>query len=220
VSQENAMVSKETFKPMLTSVSSSYQEVRHEAFHPLQGEVFWELRDGDSVQTGHMKNMVTLDAGVLLARLLKGTGVIHQSEPSWGAYVLAVGTGDIGWDPLAPPGPTNTQRSLFNELARKTFSSASFITSTGSISGVPTNIIDLTATFSMGEATGPWMEMGILGGDVDPILTNRNPVLPPNGIYDPTVDLVGKDTLVNYISFPVISKSPTGVLTWTWRLSF
>ena len=213
------MPSKETFKPMLAGVSSSYQETRCDTFHSLQGEVSWELRDLDDVKTGHMKNMVTLDAGILLARLLRGTGIIHQSEPSWGSYVLAVGTGDIGWDPLAPPGPTNTQRSLFNELARKTFSSADFITSGGSISGVPTNIIDLTAIFAPGEATGPWMEMGILGGDVDPVLANRNPVLPPNGIYDPTVDLVGKDTLVNYISFPVISKSPTSTLSWTWRLT-
>ena len=213
------MLSKEIFRPVLAQVSSGCQEIRHDTFRGLQGEVFWELRDGDNVQTGHMKNVITLDAGILLARLLRGTGIIHQSEPNWGAYVLAVGTGDIGWDPLAPPGPTNTQRSLFNELSRKLFSSTQFITSTGAISGVPTNIIDLTTTFNMGEATGPLMEMGILGGDVDPILTNRNPVLPPNGIYDPTVDLTGKDILVNYISFPVINKSPTASLTWVWRLT-
>jgi len=33
------------------------------------------------------------------------------------------------------------------------------------------------------------------------------------------VNLVGKDTLVNYLTFPVINKPPTSTLSWTWRIT-
>ncbi len=67
---------------------------------------------------------------------------------------------------------------------------------------------------------GPLVEMGILGGDVDTNLSITNPILPPNGIYDPLVDVVGKDMLVNYLTFQVINKPSTSRLSWVWRLSF
>lgn len=205
--------------PRFTLGGSSRDE-----FRKIRGEVFWTLRDALTGQetSGHIKNIVTLDASVLIARLLKGTGtsVAHQSEPSFGVYALAVGTGDISWNLQNPPPATNTQRSLFNELARKAIQSTSFITGGGTISGVPTNIVDFTTTFAESEAVGPIAEMGLLGGDISTNMSVKNPVLPPNGIYDPTVDLVGLDTLVNYITFPVINKPATSTLSWTWRLTF
>jgi hypothetical protein len=81
-------------------------------------------------------------------------------------------------------------------------------------------VIDLTTTFLESEAVGPITEMGILGGDIDINMAVRNPVLPPNGPYDPTVDVSGKDTLLNYVTFPVINKPSDGRLNWTWRLTF
>ena len=187
------------------------------------GEVFWQLRDGKTGRLqdeGHLKNVVTKDASILVARLMKGTATPNLSEASFGVFALAVGTGDVGWDPLNPPGATDTQRSLYNELARKQVTNSDFITSTGTISGIPTKVVDFTTTFSESEAVGALTEMGLLGGDVDTNMAVLNPVLPPNGTYDDTVDLVGKDTLVNYLTFGAISKPATSTLTWTWRLTF
>lgn len=190
----------------------------------IKGEVFWEMKDSATgeITGGHLKNVVTLDASILLARFIKGTGtaVPYLSEPKFGGYALAVGTGDVAWNPLLPPAATPTQRSLYNELSRKAISSTSFITSSGTISGVPTNVIDLTTIFAEAEAVGALTEMGIIGGDLNTNMAILNPVLPPNGTYDPTVNLVGLDTLVNYLTFPVINKPATATLSWTWRLSF
>lgn len=182
----------------------------------IRGEVFWVMTDHATgeITKGHLPNKVTLDASILIARLLK-----DKSEPDYGIYALAVGTGDISWDPNHPPAATNTQRSLFNELARKAVSSTNFIDSQGNVSGVPTNIVDFTTTFAPGEATGPLTEMGLLGGDIDPILANTNPVLPPNGVYVPTVNTVGKDSLLNFLTFPCINKPALSSISWTWRLS-
>ena len=108
----------------------------------FSGEIFWTLRDGKTgrvQERGHFKNIVTLDAGILIARLLKTpSSVPNTCEPNYGIFALAVGTGDSGWDPLDPPAATNTQRSLYNELARKQIASSDFIDENGAISGIPT----------------------------------------------------------------------------------
>jgi hypothetical protein len=152
---------------------------------------------------------------------LKGTGtsIPNQCIPSFGIYALAVGTGDTSWDPLNPPPGNVYQRSLYNELARKTVSVTSFIKEDGTISGVRTHVVDFTTTFTESEAVGTLTEMGLLGGDVNSNMSLRNPILPPNGPYDPTVDVTGKDILVNYVSFPAITKPHNSTLSWTWRIT-
>lgn len=213
---------KDRFRNPQTSVRT-HLSTREEPFRPYRGEVFWELRDsetGEILDSGHMENIVTLDASILLARLMKSPPTPNMSEPAFGAYALAVGTGDVGWDINNPPIATNTQRSLYNELARKQLQLLEFIDSGGSVSGIPTNVIDLTTTFTESEAVGPLVEMGILGGDIDTNMAVTNPILPPNGIYDATVDVTGKDALVNYLTFPVINKPANSQLGWTWRFTF
>ncbi len=190
---------------------------------PYSGEVFWQVRDaatGELQSEGHRKNIVTRDASILVARLMKSPPVPNTSEPRFGCYALAVGTGDVGWDLQNPPVATDTQRSLYNEISRKQMQVSEFIDGDGGVSGIPTRVVDFTTTFSESEAVGPLVEMGILGGDVDTNLSIRNPILPPNGVYDDSVDVTGKDMLVNYISYPVINKPATSTLSWTWRLSF
>lgn len=193
-----------------------------ERFKFPRGEIFWTLRNSDTGETksGHLKNVVTLDSGILLSSFMKGTGSPspNQCVPNFGVYALAVGTGDMSWNPMNPPAATVTQRSLYNELARKSVASTSFINSDGSISGVRTNIVDFTTTFTESEAVGSLTEMGLIGGDVDTNMSVRNPILPPNGVYDPTVDVSGKDILVNYVTFSAVSKPPNSTLSWTWRL--
>jgi hypothetical protein len=133
---------------------------------------------------------------------------------------LAIGTGDISWDATDPPPANDTQRSLYNELARKTFASSQFIDDNGNPSGIRTHIIDLTCTFAESEAVGQLCEMGIIGGDCSTDLSQRNPILPPNGQYDPTVDVTGKDLLINYKTFGMITKPSNAKLVYCWRLTF
>jgi hypothetical protein len=121
---------------------------------------------------------------------------------------------------MNPPPANWEQRSLYNELARKAIASTSFIDEEGSVSGVRTHIVDFTTTFTESEAVGALTEMGLIGGDVDTNMAVRNPILPPNGPYDPTVDVTGKDILVNYVTFPAINKPPISTLSWCWRLSW
>lgn len=204
-------------------VASLASNVLHkEKLHLPKGEVFWVLRDsaGNVRDEGHFPNVVTRDASILVARLVKGTTSPNQSEPSFGAYCLAVGTGDVGWNLQSPPSATNTQRSLFNEIGRKVFSSTTFVAADGSPTSIPTNVVDLTTIFSESEAVGALTEMGIIGGDCSTNMATRNPILPANGAYDDTVDTVGKDLLVNYRTFKVINKDSESTLSWTWRLTF
>lgn len=213
-------INKEYFNPIQSS-TISFGMSSSDLIPIYKGEIFWELKHQDGkIERGHYQNLVTLDAGILLTRLIKSPPVPNVSEPKYGTFALAVGTGDIGWDPLNPPPATNTQRSLYNELARKQIVNSDFITATGTISGVPTNKVDFTTIFSESEAVGALTEMGLLGGDINSNMAIRNPILPANGTYDPAIDVTGKDLLVNYLTFPVINKPATSTLQWTWRLSF
>lgn len=184
----------------------------------IRGDVFLYLRDG---ATGKLqgawerRNLVVKDASILIARLMK-----DNAEPPHGVYALAVGSGDVGWNPMAPPAPTDTQRSLYSEISRKAFASTSFIDAGGLPTAIPTNVVDFETTFTESEAVGPLVEMGLLGGNINSNLAIKNPVLPPNGPYNAAVDLTTRDTLVNYLTFPVINKPATSTFTIVWRLTF
>lgn len=183
----------------------------------IQGELFLECKDSitGEVQRLHWKNVITTDASILVARLIK-----DSLEPPHGAFALAVGGGDSGWDLQHPPAPTVNQRALYSELSRKTFTSTQFVNASGTPVAYPTHVVDFTTTFTESEAVGPWVEMGIIGGNVSSNMSVRNPVSPPNGTYDPTVDLTLYETLINYLTFPVINKPATSTYTLTWRLTF
>ena len=53
---------------------------------------------------------------------------------------------------------------------------------------------------------------------MNPLVLNPVPSVFP--AYDPTVDLTLFDVEVNYLTFSVVSKPSTSVLTITWRLTF
>lgn len=186
--------------------------------YKIRGDVFITMRDattGDVQEEREHRNLVVKDASILIARLVK-----NNQEPPFGAFCLAIGTGDVGWNVLAPPAATNTQRALYSELSRKTFANTQFIDAGGIPTSIPTNVVDFTTTFSESEAVGPLVEMGIIGGNVSTNLAVRNAVSPPNGPYNPAVDLTSKETILNYLTFAVISKPPTSTLSITWRLTF
>ncbi len=184
----------------------------------IRGDVFFLMKDAASGEVQHdscIRNVVVMDASILIARLMK-----NSSEPPHGIFGLAVGTGDSGWNPLSPPAATNTQRALYAEITRKTFTATEFITASGAPVAYQTRVVDFTTTFTESEAVGPLVEMGLIGGNVSSNLAVRNPVSPANGPYNAAVDLTAYETLCNYLTFNVISKPATSTLSIKWRLTF
>jgi hypothetical protein len=214
------MQHRDSFRRMGSALMGALR-VRHEERVGciIRGDIFMTLRDAKTKRVQRHQefhNLIVRDASILVARLMK-----DNQEPPKAAYVLAVGTGDSGWNPMSPPAPTNTQRALYSELTRKTFSSTEFIDSTGVPVARPTNVVDFTTTFVESEAVGPLVEMGLIGGNISTNLSIRNAVTPANGPYDsPIVDLTTKETLINYLTFPVWNKPATSELEIVWRLTF
>ena len=181
----------------------------------LKGEVFIEMVDAESgevLHKEHRQNVITLDAGILVALLLR-----DPDSRTHGFNMLSVGTGASG-ALLSPNAPDPRQRKLNAEIARKPWSSTTFRNADGDAVAIPTNIVDYTCTFDEGEAVGPLNEMGIQSTiSANPAITNPNPNVFPN--RDVTLDLTLYDILGNYLTFSVISKPNTARLTITWRIT-
>lgn len=184
-------------------------------FAPKKGTFIFDMRDaktGEQLVYWEKDNIITLDAGILGASLYTGNAV----NPL-GLRMLAVGTGATG-PILTPDAPTNVQRSLNNEIERKAFSSTQYRNASGVAVSYRTNIVDYTTTFTEAEAVGPLNEMGLISPfSNNPAITNPIPTTP---VYDSTVDVTGKDLLANYITYGVIVKPATAILSLSWRLTF
>lgn len=182
----------------------------------VKGEVFFEITHPDNTkELLHRNNIYTLDGGILAAMLFSASAL---GVSVTGPLALAVGTGATGAI-LNPDLADNRQRQLNTEIARKEFSAVVFRTSTGAISTVPTNIVDFTAVFTESEANASLNEMGLISPfDLD--LTVTTPVEATFPSYDTTIDMTSYDKLLNYLTFPVISKISGSVLAITWRLTF
>jgi len=166
----------------------------------LRGEFHIICRDaktGRILEERHGHNIIVNTASILIARLLK-----DNHEPTSGISYLAVGTGAVGWNLQNPPQPTVSQTMLYSEIARKAFTTedVNFIDpETGDPTTVPTGVVDFTVTFNETEAVGPWVEMGLFGGDA--------------------TELKDSGTEVNYRTFPVLNKSSSMVMTITFRIT-
>ena len=209
---------KERFKRSRDGVNMGF-ELRHTDLAGLsqaKGEVFITLTDGktgDVLQEIHKPNVITADASILAAILFR-----DPDSRDNGANMLAVGTGATG-SLLSPNAPDPAQRKLNTEIARKPWSTTVFRDSGGNAVAIPTNVVDFTCTYDESEAVGPLNEMGILSTISDnPLTLNPNPDAYPT--RDLTRDLTLYDILVNYLTFPVISKPATARLTITWRITF
>jgi len=170
----------------------------------IKGELFLTLNHNDGrVEKVHMKNVIVDSASKLIARLLAdGQTSLDPSGPAHGIWVLAVGTGDPGWDQNNPPDATETQSKLEAELARKRFANVNFVKTDGS--GLPatkvTNIIDFQCVFNESEAVGPIVELGMFGGDVIETAADSG-------------------TMLNYRTIAVINKPNTATLSVIFRIT-
>lgn len=181
----------------------------------VRGEVFLEMRDaatGALLHEEHRSNLIMLDAGILVAMLLR-----DPSSRPLGVNMLAVGTGAMG-PILSPNAPDNRQRKLNAEIARKTFSSTTFRDSLGNAVSYPTNVTDFVCSFGEAEAVGPLNEMGL----VATLSANASTLSPNPDTYpsrDTTRNLTEFDIFLNVLNFAVISKPSTAVLSITWRIT-
>jgi hypothetical protein len=193
------MLFRETLRRATERLFAGFRIRYEEKLNPLHGEYWMHLRDaktGELLEERHGTNIIVNSASILIARLLK-----DPNEPGGGITYLAVGTGGPGWNLQNPPQPTVTQTALFREIARKAFTEdVTFIDPvTGDHTIVPTNVVDYVATFAETEAVGPWVEMGLFGGDA--------------------TDMLNSGTEVNYRTFPVINKTNSMTLTITFRIT-
>jgi len=191
----------EALRRTAESVFSAFTlKYREEGLTLKSGEVWITAKDtktGEEKEVYHSKNIIVNTASILIARLLK-----DNSEPDGGITYLAVGTGASGWDLQNPPQPQNYQTKLNNEISRKAFTTenVTFVDpDTGDPTTVPTNVLDFTATFAETEAVGPWVEMGLFGGDA--------------------TDLADSGTMINYRTFPVLNKQSSMTTTIIFRIT-
>ena len=93
-----------------------------------------------------------------------------------------------------------TDIKLVGEIARKPFTSWSFVDENDQVSEIPTNILKLVTTFTESEAVGPLTEMGLFGGNA--------------------TEEKDSGYMFNRKSFEIWSKNSDSRLTISWRLSF
>ena len=180
-----------------------------------KGEFIFDMRDartGEQLVYWQKPQIITLDASLLVAILLK-----DKASRTNSVNMLAVGTGATG-SLLSPDAPDNRYRKLNAELARKAFSSTQYRDGTGAAVAYPCNVIDFTTSFGEAEAVGPLNEMGLVSSlSSSASILNPNPNTFPT--RDTTVDVSEYDILVNLLTFSVVSKPSTAVLTITWRIT-
>ena len=184
---------------------------------PFTGQIWYKLeRPGETLDFTYLgKNIITNDASILVARL-----IADPTEPSAGAFALAVGSGDVGWNLQSVPTASATQGSLYVEIDRKQFSAIDFIDGGGSVSAIPTNILDFTTTFSTSEAVGALVEMGIVCAPVDITPPLVSTPIAEGDWGDAAIDRRIYDTFLNVRNFNVLNKPGTMTLTFVWRVTF
>lgn len=211
------MLFKDRLRRAGEAIKFAWRSIYHDEIptREVRGDVFIEMRDartGELLHKWERRNLIVYDAGIQVARLLK-----DPLEPAHGINMLAVGTGATG-ALLSPDAPDPRQRKLNAEIERKAFSSTTFRDGSGNAVSIPTSIVDYTTTFGEAEAVGPLNEMSLMSTISDnPATKNPNPDVFPT--RDTTRDLTLYDVLINYLTFPVISKPSTAILTITWRIT-
>ena len=185
-----------------------------------KGVVLLELYDADDelVLTRLIPNTIVYDASIAMCRLVRDSRLPTAGQNN-GVTMLAVGTGATGVDPNNPDRPQPEQRRLNREVFRKTFAAVQNRDQAGRAVSYDTNVVDFVTVFGDGEAVAPLNEMALLlPASPNPAVTN--PIAQKPLQYDPTVDVKGKDLLLNYFTFGVINKPARGRLKITWRISF
>lgn len=159
-----------------------------------------EFIGGEVLGRETMKNMIVNSASILMAQRMANnvSGAVIMDK---GIQYLAVGTsvGDGGTSTNPNVGDVTYIR-LRNEIARTPVKSCTYLTSTGTTSSTPTNIVQYVFTFSEAQANGGIVEMGMFGGNAG---ANANTGL-----------------MFNYKAIAVWNKNSETELTITWKVTY
>ena len=188
-------------------------------------EILWE-----------QKNVIVNTVKWLFARLmaesafLGATNPSSLSEPAFGIWGLALGTGDPGWPPETQPTETPEQTSIITPLLRKQCSRIQYVDSNlNPVSGLSLQvdfqtIVNATTDNIVGQ---PIREMGLIGGGkmtstlpspTSTITQVTNPLTAP--FFDPLAPVADSVVLINYKTLPPLPLPPGINLIFSWVLSF
>jgi hypothetical protein len=164
----------------------------HDLMTAADGSLLWA--------PGWKRNTIVVDCRRLLAGFMLGGTV------SLGIQGLRVGQGNASWDLSSPPVPSPSQTALVDPnpfLVPLTSLRMDFLDG-ASVSPTPTNKLQIKAT--LGPNVPPWPDTNHVSGNLREF-----------GLVG---KLNGKETLINYVTHPVIVKDPASTLTRTIWLVF
>lgn len=163
----------------------------HDVLTDREGRIVWDR--------GWCRNTIVTDCRSLLAGLMGGP------VASLGIQGLRVGQGLDAWDLTSPPTPTPAQKAMVdpNSFLVKGTLKIDFLDA-GTVTNKPTNRLQIVAT--LGPNVPSWPDANHASGNLREF------------------GLVGKlgpdETLINYVTHPVIVKDPASTLTRTIWLIF
>jgi hypothetical protein len=172
--------------------TSELKGIYRDILYAPDGHVIWDR--------GWVRNTIVQNCRQLLASFMGGT------PSSLGIQGLKVGEGSTSWDLTAPPAASPTQTALVDPngfLLPRASLQISFMQN-GTVSATPTNQLQIVASF--GPQQPPWPDASHVAGNLREFgLVGR---------------LNNAETLVNYVTHPVIVKDPASTLTRTIWLTF
>lgn len=169
----------------------------------LKGTYRDVLRDGDGTilhDAGWRGNAIVLDCRRLLASFMAGA-------PAFGIQGVLVGAGLAAWDVGGTPPADASQVALVDPnpfLVPTADLQVNFLDSAGVVSATPTNRLQIVAV--LGAGAPPWPDAGHVSANLREF-----------GLVG---QLDGAQTLINYVTHPVINKDPTSTLERTLWLVF
>lgn len=176
----------------------------------IEGHIKIYHKDDPSIVLFDEHNVIVTTVKSLFARLMA-----DSSEPAYGVWGLAIGSGDSAWLDN-PPAATNTQWQLQNELKRKQRFVTRFLDSLGNPTTAMTTTIEIQTLFNAtnDNITGPIREMGLIGGGKSGV---TNMLTAP--YWDPLVANPNSVTLINYKTLPTFTMPASIDLVFSWSLS-
>jgi hypothetical protein len=181
-----------------------------------QGTVFFKLQDADGsvLVEWEKQNTLTHLAPLFAAWLFSG-----QNPPTTGVNALVMGT--LGNLDLSVA--EKKKKTFITPVALATAPTVSFVSSSD---GRPTNQVDYRFVFGPGNGDRAALnEMGLAYLPTPPVNPDGYVFNRPVDSYEPLPetpppDIRGKDVLINYLPFGIITKPEGSTLTVTWRLTF
>jgi hypothetical protein len=181
-------------------------------------------------------NVIVNTVKWLFARLMAESafaGSVNPSsltEPAFGVWGLALGSGDNAWPPETQPTETPEQTFLFNQILRKQCSKIRYVDSSlNPITGFSLQVdFQTVVNATTDNISGLSIrEMGLIGGGqqtstvpspTSTLTRNTNMLTAP--FFDPGAPASDTVTLINYKTLPPLLLPPGINIIFSWVLSF